>query len=306
MKNKFDNILLVFLWLLAVMLVGCIWFNIKFGFNIFSGAHWQHLAYMQASQSPIQSAFYISLCATIIIGLGGTYMLLRPRKNHQKIQPQKNVYTHESMAQTQNQTTQALPKEPELERPRRLNISAPSTTPPQAFNIAQPQAFTAPPPQTTITPIVPPVTTPQISNPSPDTQILRDEIGLIFSSAGYILKPSAKIANTQTALLALGTNETIWIGAIGTSTDKMTQVVNELDQVFSDTLDDIYIKINAFIISPDKSSPTNNTIMTFDTINELRTYMQSHPNPPIDESDTENFDAFSTYISTVIDYIGKL
>ena len=213
MKNKFDNILLVFLWLLAVMLVGCIWFNIKFGFNIFSGAHWQHLAYMQASQSPIQPAFYISLCATIIIGLGGTYMLLRPRKNHQKIQPQKNVYTHESMAQTQNQTTQALPKEPELERPRRLNISA--------TNNITPQTFTAPPPQTTITPVIPPVPTPQNITQSPDTQILRDEIGSIFASTGYTLKPNAKIANTQTALLALGTNETIWIGAIGTSTDKM-------------------------------------------------------------------------------------
>jgi len=34
--------------------------------------------------------------------------------------------------------------------------------------------------------------------------------------------------------------------------------------------------------------------------------MVAHPNPPIPPDEAENFDAFNSYISTVIDYLGTL
>ncbi|MDO4423576.1 MAG: hypothetical protein Q4C08_02135, partial [Pseudomonadota bacterium] len=76
MNNKLDKILLATLWLTASTLVTCFWFNIRFGFNIFSGAHWRHLAYMQATQTPVSGAFYISIIASVVITMFGLYMLI--------------------------------------------------------------------------------------------------------------------------------------------------------------------------------------------------------------------------------------
>ena len=45
-------------------------------------------------------------------------------------------------------------------------------------------------------------------------------------------------------------------------------------------------------------------ILTFATLDDLRAYIAQNPNPPLDPDMQENFDAFSGYISTVIDYIG--
>ena len=74
---------------------------------------------------------------------------------------------------------------------------------------------------------------------------------------------------------------------------------------YNDTLEDVVINIHGFVISaPDASAPGAANILTFATPSELRTYMESHKNPPI--TDDESFEAFSSYISTVIDYISKI
>ena len=75
-------------------------------------------------------------------------------------------------------------------------------------------------------------------------------------------------------------------------------------QIFLDTLDDIEININGFIIAaPDAASPSDINILTFDSMGSLRNYMNEHQNPPLSDNDTEDFDAFQEYITTVIKYI---
>ncbi len=299
MRDKLDNFLLAILWLLASMLGVCFWFNIRFGFNIFSSAHWHHLAYMQAAQNPVSPLFYISMVISVIVVLSGLYLLVRPRLRKFRI-PTRNVPTHiptvaqKPVAQTQHTHTNNPPT-PSVAPSATPDTTtmAPTLTRPPRLNIAiTPQLFSAPPPQ--------PTSATPAQNDWP-------EIREIFESAGYTVKGTPRIGATQTAILAIGTGEVLWLGAVGIPTTALQSAIDTINQIFSDTLDDIIINVNGFVISaPDATAPGAPNILTFDTPNALRQYMNEHRNPPLDEDDNGNFDAFSAYISTVIDYIGKI
>ena len=119
-------------------------------------------------------------------------------------------------------------------------------------------------------------------------------------------KGSPRIKNIQTSVIAIGNEEVLWIGATGIKTSDMKTAVETLHGVFVDTLEDIEIDINAFIIgAPDAADNPDPSILQFATVDDLRDYIMAHPNTPSDD-EPENFDAYSAYIGTVIDYIGKI
>ena len=78
MKIRFDNFLLCILWLLAMTLGTSFWFGTIYGFDIFSSAHWEYISYLQASQTPIKTSFYISVAIVIFMTIFGMYLILRP------------------------------------------------------------------------------------------------------------------------------------------------------------------------------------------------------------------------------------
>lgn len=304
MKNKLDNILLSILWLSASTLVACFWFNIKFGFNIFSGAHWRHLAYMQANQAPVNTTFYISIIASVAIIIAGLYMLIRPHirkitlpvRDTHKSALAKKATTPTAQKNTSNTTPatvapapQAKTPETHLIRPARLNLGAPL--------LNQTESFTAPAATAPVS---------QTATHAPQTNNW-PEINEIYEQAGYTLKKTPRIAGLQTSLFAIGTDETLWIGAVGVEISAMQNAIDTLQQIFSDTLEDIIINVQGFIISPrnahEQSAPE---ILTFDSIDSLRNYMNQHQNTPPSDDELENFEAFSSYISTVIEYLGKM
>ena len=110
MRDKLDNFLLATLWIFASTLGVCFWFNIRFGFNIFSSAHWHHLAYMQASQNPVSPTFYISIVISVIVVICGLYLLIRPRFRKFKI-PVREISKPAQNIQLQ-QTTQPIAQQP--------------------------------------------------------------------------------------------------------------------------------------------------------------------------------------------------
>lgn len=333
MKNKLDNILLSTLWLSATTLVACFWFNIKFGFNLFSGAHWRHLAYMQANQAPVNTTFYISIIAFIVIAISGLYLLLRPRirkitlpirdthtvattptgtpqHTAQTTQRTTNTVSYQSTHGTQQQSQQPLPQQSQpntpaqqisengLSRPPRLNLGTPL--------LNQTESFTAPATSTTVAPVAPVAPVAQTSTQS---QAISNspEVDEIFESAGYTLKKAPRIGRVQTSLFAIGTDETLWIGAVGIETSALQTAIDSVQQIFSDTLEDIEINVHGFVISArDASAPTAPNILVFDSADTLRNYISEHPNTPPSADDMENFEAFSSYISTVIEYLGKM
>ncbi len=292
MRDKLDNFLLSTLWLVASSLAACFWFNIRFGFNIFSSQHWQHLAYMQAAQKPVAPSFYISMVITVIIIISGLYLLIRPRFRKFKL-PTRQI-SHPTPAQPPQQT-------PTTQK---------SDTPPTPVEQPTPGPILSRPPRLHIA-VTPTLhsPTPQTAQPTTQSQPDNDwpEIREIFESAGYTIKQNPRIGGLQTTLFAIGTNETLWVGAVGVPTTALQSAIDTLNQIFSDTLDDIYIHVNGFVIAaPDATTPGAPEILTFDTPSALRQYMNEHKNPPLGEDDNGNFDAFSAYISTVIDYVGKI
>ena len=300
MMNRINKILIGLLWLLASTLGITFWFNTVYGFNIFSAQHWQHLSYMQATGQAVRTSFYISMVVAIIIVTFGFYILLQPRFRritlplHDSTTPPpapvaKPSQVHESVSATPTapdtpapQPTQQPPTAPTIVRPPRLNI--PVT------------------PQNTAAPRVPlmPVAQPKID---PETEYA--DIRNIFESAGYVFKGMPKIKGVQTATIAIGTGEILWLGAVGVKTSDVQRAVDTLAGVFTDTLEDIEIHINAFVIAPTDSANDTN-ILRFANTDELREYIMAHPNTAPSADETENFDAYSGYIGTVVDYIGKI
>ena len=303
MRNRLNNILIGLLWLLAVSLGASFWFNTKYGFNIFSIQHWQYLAYMQASGQPVKTSFYVSLLLVVIIAIFGLYQLLQPRyrkiampvfdrtrsQEQPKIEPesQASVATQpvqpENAPETKpNDVVQIPVSKTEPVRPPRLNIPTVTRT-------------SAPAPRV-------PLISKQDAKIDPEQEYA--DIHEIFTSAGFVYKGSPRIKNMQTSVIAIGTNEVLWIGATGVSSAEMRHAVDTLNSVFSDTLEDIEININAFIV--DATDKSDNSIRYFETVDDLRAFINEHPNVPPTEDEIENFDAYSAYIGTVVDYIGKI
>ena len=79
MKKHFEIILLDVLWLSATILFANFWFDIRFGFNIFYGAHWHYLAVQQLTHGTILPLFYISIALFVALGVSGLYLISRPR-----------------------------------------------------------------------------------------------------------------------------------------------------------------------------------------------------------------------------------
>ncbi|MBE6457377.1 MAG: hypothetical protein E7011_01010 [Alphaproteobacteria bacterium] len=319
MTDKINNILLATLWLLISALGSCFWFNSQYGFNIFSGAHWKHLAYMQAAQTPIQPSFYISMVIAVFVIIYVLYLLLRPRIRKISI-PRRDI-TNSPGNQTTARATLApgvpAASTPAQNMPSASTVAAPAATTNAAVPTSEqiPEINLSRPPRLNIA-VTPILHAPKHSTPTVPTQTMtaanapnseNNQLHKIFESAGYVTKPAPRIAGLQTALCAIGTGETIWIGAVGIKTSTLQSALDTLTQVFSDTLDDIIINVHGFVLSaPDSLAPESPEILTFDTPSTLDKYMSEHTNPPIPATDDGEFDAFSSYISTVIEYLGKM
>lgn len=302
MNRKFDNILLGMLWLIASTLGVCFWFNTKFGFDIFSRSHWQHLAYMQASQQPIQTSFYISLVVSVFIMIIVLHNLIRPRFRKIKFkqnQPQSSMIYVQKTSETKNQQPQ---QQMAVNKPAQIQPSSGPMTRPPRLNIPQNTMW---PSQNTAHIVAPPMQPARQQNPQSMQPIIND-LKKIFTSTGYTVTKNPTAPNTPISLVAIGSGEKLWIGGVGISVQQMQTTINKLQQIFSDTLDEIIIDLSGFIVSPNRSdnTPAGNILM-FNTVQELYQYMSAHKNPTTD-TDPESIRAFETYINTVMDYIGKI
>lgn len=305
MRNRIDTILLGILWLLASTLGASFWLNTRFGFNIFSAQHWQYLAYLQAAHTPVQTMFYVSIIVSVLIMIFGLYILVRPRLRRIRL-PRRPVSSAAMRAAAQKHISKNAPQAASNPDSSTIEIVRGEVAPKPA-----------PAPQTAPTPMRPPrlnIPTVNIQPPAPVAQVsapapahISDDLRRMFEDAGYVLKPNPQIGNIRTDLFAIGTNENLWMGAVGVKTTDMRVAIDRLAQVFSDTLDDIEININGFVIgAPDAATSEFQDILMFDSAAAVGEYIAAHPNPPVPADDAGNFDAYSAYISTVIDYIGKI
>lgn len=310
MRIRFDNILLSILWLLAVTLGACFWFNIAFGFDIFSSTHWGYVASMQASQTPIKPGFYVSMAVVIFVTIFGMYVIVRPRRRRIRLPVVKSKSKKQTSTPTVIQqnpdasTIDILPAgmQPATMKPAPVNNAPSVAMRPPRLNIPTPTRPVMPPSPNPTQTAPQPSPTPQ-SAPSSDWPELRE----IFKDAGYTIKSTPRVNGVQIALAAIGTNEVLWIGCVGVATTAVRAIIDKFNQIFTDTLDETEIDIHGFAIAaPDAATSEFTDILMFDTPAALREYINENPNPPLPDDDDGMFDAFSEYIDAVINHIGKI
>ena len=295
LHERINYILLGTLWCLAIVLGLDFWLNTVYNFNMFSRNHWQFVANLQAANKPIATGFYIAITIAITACIFGLYMLFRPR--FRKIiftTTPENISKSEPITQTQN----TVVPEPALEQP---TIQPPIATQP---TIQRPPHLHIQMHQRA-TPIIKPAPEqtpePKISEPR-----YTHEFREIFEKNKYKVLTPKTISNLPLSLIALGTNEILWLGAYGVSHEQMLNVMAAFKSVFNETLQDIDIDVNGFIMNPTDDTHID-AILDVKTLDELSELFAEHPNEPESESDAAagTMDAFAGYIETVITYLGN-
>ena len=284
MKKYLGQILAFILLGTSILLGLSFWLNVRFGFNILNATHWNELSKLQAAHTPINKLFYASLGIAIFLFIFGSYLIFRPRfRNIFKSDKTTNTYQPIHIKQTNTEKEQiplpqsaiSLQQPPKLNLPKRMVAAAM-----QKHVLHQSQQK------------------PDIKQPT----IYDSELSEIFNNAGYMVKPNLTITGFTTNLFAIGTNEKVWFGAVDCDIEKFTTAVNRLKSIFTETLEDVPINISAFILDTNHLYESNNEALIFHSMDELKEFISKNPNPDIIDSERENFDAYSDYIDTIIQY----
>jgi hypothetical protein len=324
MKIKCEIILLDTLWISAMALFASFWFDIRFGFNIFSGGHWHYLAARQASGGLIMTSFYASLAGFGLAGLIGLYFINRPRRRKivlaeastDAVAPAgKLPQDLQPLALDANYSP--LPGEPKLPKPPRI------IGPMHSARAPAPAAASAAAPK------------PAVTEFADMDKTLAD----IFESAGYIVKKPLRVGGLRLNLFAIGYGETLhlgladphggeiaateggeskWRSADGEFTSpvwRISQAAEKIRGLFLETLDDsIQITIKTFVVM-NGANITNRELLekvweamgvaVFDSPESLQEFAQSDKNQPAPEEEQEDFDAYSEYMDTIASYFNK-
>ena len=307
MTKKFDNFLLGLLWLMTITLAATFWMNIKYGFNIFSAAHWAYLSELQAYRTQIKLDFYISLIGAIVIGLTGLYLIMRGRRKTFFIEP-----TQIPPAPNASASNIVLPQPerapvPITPTPNNVPTSR-RPTPPRPISPSGMRTNLPPAQQQTNQQNIIPAPRPRNDAPAPRIAPQHmEEIKSIFQNAGYTPKKCARIGKLVEPMIALAYNNTVWIATSGVPVSDAMDAIQTLVTVFDDTLGDTAndMSVHACILNAPDEQTNNDLISVFKTLDEMREFMNAHPNTKPEDYDDDLFDAISTYIDTVANYIGK-
>lgn len=294
MRNKFEHFLLSFLLGIAVLLGLSFWLNVIYGFNLFSKEHWNELARLQAEQIPVSTGFYVSIIVAVFIFVFGILLLyIIPTIKR----------TREKVSNSFLSTAPMVPSHKAEEKKDDNTIFEPQMP---KLNMSQPPKLNLPSNMAEIMQQRNENNQNKVKEPVTDYDAILTQI---FKDKGFMVKPNPVISGFSPNLFAIAPNEIVWIGAVDTDINKLQSAINRLDGIFTDTLEDIKININAFLIDTKNTYQSNDSIFVFKTLEELKTFVTELPPAwPKDMSnaDQENFDAYSEYIDTIIQYVKNM
>ena len=298
MRNKFEHVLLSVLFGIAVLLGLTFWLNIVYGFNLFSAEHWDELARLQAEHIPVSNGFYVSIVVAILIFIFGLLSLYISEIVHKR---------RMEIIKTSADLLETAPMLPEQQNNKKEQEEKIAMEPPRMpLNLSQPPKLNLPSNMASV-----------LQQRHESIQQKQEEaptrydslLAQVFQSKGYVIKPNPVISRFTPNLFAIAPNEIVWIGAVDRDIDTLQNAVNKLESIFTETLEDIKININAFIIDTKNTQPTSDSIFIFKSIDELKTFVSELPPAwPKDMSNTDqdNFDAYSEYIDTIIQYVKNM
>lgn len=301
MKNFFDRILLSILLGLAVLLGLCFLLNTMFGFNLFSSEHWAEISRLQAEQIPINNGFYISIVVAIFIFVFGLCIIYAPL--YKRVHVVKPVGVKPDVVQN---NYPKITKEPESEPER--NVLPTTESRPMGIQTSRPPRLNLPSNMAQIA-----KARHENMNMQPAQQDLSKqydaEISQIFSDAGFVVKPNITVSGFTSNLFAIAPNEIMWIGAVDKDVNKLQSAVDRLNSIFRETLEDIRININAFVIDTKNQQTAPDSVFVFKSLDELKKFVSEMPPvwpKEIANYEQENFDAYSEYIDTIIQYVKNI
>jgi len=126
-----------------------------------------------------------------------------------------------------------------------------------------------------------------------------------FTDAGYVICDLIRIDGKYPGVVAIGTNEKMFIGVANVSDAVLENVLKRLKLCFADSLDNIDIDLRILCLDGRRSG-VSGEIIHFANLNDLQGYISARKNiPPIGADQKETFDAYAEYVNTVIKYIFK-
>ena len=126
-----------------------------------------------------------------------------------------------------------------------------------------------------------------------------------FVDADYEIKDLIRIDGKYPAVIAIGTNEQLFLGTVNLDEDVLQDTLKRIELCFADTLDGIKIHTRILCVDGTKSG-TGNDIIHFATTDSLTKYISQHQNTaPKTHEDKADFEAYSEYIGVVIEYLFK-
>ena len=308
MKINFDKIFLGILWLMTATLATTFWMNTKYGFNIFSSEHWAYLSQLQSQRTNIKSGFYISLVFALIVSVVVLYFLIRPRFRKIPMPVASDTKSNDVIEQPTTSIKQADKQrttQPEQDKDKTINTT---NIPQNVFGLSRP---ISPMSGTVVKDMTQYKPAPMV-NPGQNAEQREIEttkkIDEIFGKAGYTVKKCSNIAGITHTAFAIGYNQSVWVGLTEKTAEQGQSVIDTLVTFFSDTLGETAEEINVHvcIVNPAKDSVSeSDTLHLFSTIDELNNFMTENPNTEPEDFEPEIFEAFSSYIDTVTNYIGK-
>lgn len=309
------------LWLNA-MVISALWiFNMVFGFNLFSTAHWQYLSELQLA-GKVDARFYIFAAVSVVVSLAGLYMLIVPW--HRKIRMRGGfveIPARAAEAIASESTPAAISA-----RPPKLNLNTvfiptrrevaemPDRTASRAVRDIPPARSSAPP-------------------------AVLDKIKNMISNSGFVIKNAPAIGNIHLDFWAIGSDEALVAGLVCNESGEisaaeggdsiwrangrefkspvwiMTSVVQKLQALFIEVVGpDLKINVLPFVFVnggtvANKDSVRNIWdalgVKVFDDINVLDAFLNEYRPRQLDESEQADFGAFSEFIDSVAGYFNS-
>lgn len=126
-----------------------------------------------------------------------------------------------------------------------------------------------------------------------------------FTDAGYVVQDLIRIDGKYPAVVALGSNEKLFIGTVNVDNETLQNTLKKIDLCFADTLEAININTHILCVNGEKSG-WGERVISFATLNALQKYLATHENvQPTSDEEKDAFAAYSEYIAIAMDYLFK-
>ena len=125
-----------------------------------------------------------------------------------------------------------------------------------------------------------------------------------FTKNGYEIVDLIRIDGKHPGIVAIGTNEKLFIATLVDDVDILSNVIKRFELCFADTLEGINIDVR--VLSVSENSVFDNKIIGFSSVSEFQKYLNKNKNiRPKTNQEREDFNAYAEYVGTAVKYLFK-